>query len=66
MISSPLLNIPSELEETSYRLFKYLMSYMGDRRSAKKPIKNVKKHIQMWKQYKENERNVFFFFGKHK
>jgi myosin VIIa len=47
IISSPLLKIASELEETSIQLFKNLISYMGDRRSSKLPIKHVKKHLKL-------------------
>lgn len=47
MISSPLLKIASELEETSIQLFKNLMSYMGDRKSSKLPIKHIKKHLNL-------------------
>jgi myosin-7 len=53
-ISSPLLNIASELEETSIQLFKNLLSYMGDRRSSKLPIKHVKKHIKLTLQSAED------------
>lgn len=47
VISSPLLKIPSELEESSIKLFKYVMAYMGDIRSSKTPTKIIQKHLKL-------------------
>jgi hypothetical protein len=46
LISKPLLKISSELHDIACQLFKNLMSYMGDRKSSKKSINHVKKHLK--------------------
>lgn len=47
LISKPLLNINENLEETAIQIYKNLMSYMGDRRSSKKPIQHLIKHLKL-------------------
>ena len=47
MISKPLLRIPSSLSELAIQLFKNLLSYMGDRKSSKKPALHLVKHIRL-------------------
>jgi hypothetical protein len=47
LISSPLLNIPSQLEDVALQCYKNLMSYMGDRKSSKKPLLHLKKHLKL-------------------
>ena len=47
MISKPLLRIPSSLSELAIQLFKNLLSYMGDRKSSKKPALHLVKYIRL-------------------
>ena len=47
MISKPLLRIPSSLSDLAVQLFKNLLSYMGDRKSSKKPALHLVKHIRL-------------------
>ena len=46
-IRSPLLRLSSSLEEISLQLFKNMMSYMGDRRSSKRPQLHIIKHTKL-------------------
>lgn len=47
LISKALLKLPSELQDFACQIFKNLMSYMGDRKSSKKPINHVKKFLKL-------------------
>ena len=47
LISSPLLKISSSLSDLAVQLFKNLVSYMGDRKSSKKPVLHAIKHIKL-------------------
>ena len=47
IIRSPLLRLSSSLEEISLQLFKNMMSYMGDRRSSKRPQLHIIKHTKL-------------------
>ena len=47
LISSPLIRLPSSLEEIAVQLFKNLMSYMGDRKSSKNPQLHAVKHTRL-------------------
>lgn len=47
LISKPLLKIPTQLHDTGVQIFKNLMSYMGDRKSTKKPTGHLKKHLKL-------------------
>jgi hypothetical protein len=46
LLSEPLLKLPDYLKEIALKIFKNLVSYMGDRKSVKRPIDNVKKHLK--------------------
>jgi hypothetical protein len=47
LISKPLTKLPEQLHEVACQLFKNLQSYMGDRKSSKKPISHLKKHLKL-------------------
>lgn len=47
LISRPLLKIPQLLHESAIQIYKNLLSYMGDRKSGKKPIQHIKKHLKL-------------------
>jgi myosin-7 len=46
-ISTPLLKLELELKAVAVQLFRNLMSYMTDRKSSKKPLAHVKKHLKL-------------------
>jgi hypothetical protein len=46
LITEPLLKLTDNLTEIAVKIFKNLVSYMGDRKSVKQPIENVKKHLR--------------------
>lgn len=50
LISKPLLKISEEVHDVAIQCFKNLLSYMGDRKSSKKPLQHLKKHLRltMW------------------
>jgi myosin-7 len=47
LISKPLIRLPDMLYDNAIQLFKNLFSYMGDRKSSKKPILHAKKHLKL-------------------
>lgn len=47
LLSEPLTRIPEYQNETAIKMFKRLVSYMGDRKSVKNPIDNVKSHLEI-------------------
>ena len=47
LLKKPLTHLPSSLEGMAVQLFKNLMSYMGDRRSSKKPNLHILKHTKI-------------------
>lgn len=47
LITEPLTKIPYHLNEHAIKMFKRLVSYMGDRKSVKTPLENVKSHLEL-------------------
>lgn len=47
MLTKPLLQSSNLITEESIKLFKHLLSYMGDRTSSKAPIKHAINHIKL-------------------
>ena len=47
LITEPLTKIPEHLNEAAIKMFKRLVSYMGDRKSVKSSMTNVKSHLEI-------------------
>jgi hypothetical protein len=47
LISDPLTKIPEYLNEPAIKMFKRLSAYVGDRKSVKTPIENIKSHLEL-------------------
>ncbi len=47
LITEPLTKIPDYLNELAIKMFKRLVSYMGDRKSVKSAMENVKSHLEL-------------------
>ena len=47
LISDPLTNVAGYQNDIAIKMFKRLLSYMGDRKSVKKPMDIVKSHLEL-------------------